>query len=151
MVPGSIPARPLRPAAPIAPSPRRTPLREPVIPAHPIPLHAAAAPEPVPPPTADTPASCDACDAICCRLTVLVMPGDRVPEHLTDVTPEGLHVMARDEDGWCVAIDSARMCCSIYELRPAICRKFAMDGPYCRDVRRIHATHYPRAIDLTLC
>lgn len=94
---------------------------------------------------------CMSCDAICCRLTVIVMPDDIVPDHFTEITPEGLHVMARDEEGWCVAVDSARMCCSIYELRPAICRKFAMGGPYCRDVREIHATHYPRDIDLLLC
>lgn len=95
--------------------------------------------------------SCSSCDAVCCRLTVVVMPEDRVPERYTEFTDAGLHVMARDEEGWCVAVDSARMCCSIYELRPAICRKFAMGGPYCRDVRAEHVDHYSRAIELTLC
>ncbi|MBN6151980.1 YkgJ family cysteine cluster protein [Xanthomonas sp. AmX2] len=94
--------------------------------------------------------SCDRCDAICCRLTVLLMPDDRVPEHLTDHTADGLHVMARDEDGWCVAVDSKRMCCSIYEQRPAICRKFTMAGPYCRDIRRIHNDQLARGIPLTM-
>lgn len=99
---------------------------------------------------ASAPVECSACDAVCCRLTVVLLPGDNVPEHLTDVTDAGLPVMARDEDGWCVAIESARMCCSIYELRPAICRKFVMGGPYCRDVREEYATHYPREIPLVL-
>lgn len=96
-------------------------------------------------------AACSACDAVCCRLTVVLLPGDQVPGHLTAHTPEGLHVMARDEDGWCVAVDGARMCCSIYESRPAICRKFRMGGPYCLDIRAEYLHHYPREIALTLC
>ncbi|KTF40595.1 YkgJ family cysteine cluster protein [Xanthomonas translucens] len=100
--------------------------------------------------TAEKSVSCDRCDAICCRLTVLLMPDDKVPEHLTEHTAQGLHVMARDEDGWCVAVDSKRMCCSIYEQRPAICRKFTMAGPYCRDIRRIHNDQLARGIPLTM-
>lgn len=93
---------------------------------------------------------CERCDAVCCRLTVLVDPTDRIPHHLTSVTPEGWHVMARDEEGWCVAIDAARMCCSIYETRPAICRRFVMSGPYCRDVRATYDDQRRRGIPLTL-
>lgn len=95
-------------------------------------------------------ASCDRCDAVCCRLTVVLMPEDRVPDHLTDYTPEGLHVMARDNEGWCVAVDAQRMQCSIYEDRPHICRRFVMDGPYCRATREEHQERMLRAIPLTL-
>ena len=35
-----------------------------------------------------------------------------------------------------------RMCCSIYDQRPAICRKFAMGSEYCRDEREIYRTRY---------
>jgi len=76
--------------------------------------------------------SCSACDAVCCRLTVVVMPEDDVPRHLVERTSMGLDVMARDEEGWCVAMDHSRMCCSIYDQRPGICRKFAMGSAYCR-------------------
>ncbi|NIK02544.1 hypothetical protein FHR48_001982 [Xanthomonas arboricola] len=93
---------------------------------------------------------CERCDAVCCRLTVMVDPSDRIPNHLTSVTPEGWHVMARDEEGWCVAIDAARMCCSIYDTRPAICRRFVMSGPYCRDVRATYDDQRRRGIPLTL-
>ena len=93
---------------------------------------------------------CAHCDAVCCRLTVVLLPGDDIPERFTDVTENGLPVMARDEDGWCVAIDSSRMCCSIYETRPQICRRFAMGGPYCQAVREDYRRHYPREIPLTL-
>ena len=49
---------------------------------------------------------------------------------------------------WCVAIDQGRMCCSIYEQRPAICRKFEMGGPYCREVRADYADRNARGIPL---
>ena len=95
-------------------------------------------------------ADCDRCDAVCCRLTVVLQPGDVVPERFTDVTDAGLPVMARDEEGWCVAIDSARMCCSIYESRPDVCRRFVMDGPYCRDIRADYIERGSRGIPLAM-
>lgn len=98
----------------------------------------------------DPTVSCMNCDAVCCRLTVVVMPEDPVPGHFTETTGHGITVMARDEEGWCVAIDQKRMCCSIYDSRPGICRKFAMGGPYCRDVRDTHRDELARGIPLTL-
>lgn len=95
-------------------------------------------------------ADCAACDAVCCRLTVVLQPEDRVPERLTDRTEAGLHVMARDEEGWCVAIDAARMCCSIYDTRPGVCRRFAMAGPYCLEIRADYATRTARGIPLAV-
>lgn len=83
----------------------------------------------------DPSVSCTSCDAVCCRLTVVVMPEDEVPRHLVDRNPKGLETMARGEDGWCIAVDHTRMCCSIYDQRPGICRKFAMGSAYCRDER----------------
>jgi Fe-S-cluster containining protein len=99
--------------------------------------------------SADKP-DCAHCDAVCCRLTVVLMPEDDVPFRFTTVTEHGVTVMARDEDGWCVAIDQARMCCSIYEQRPQICRKFAMGGPYCLEVRADYHDRASRGIPLTL-
>lgn len=93
-------------------------------------------------------ASCERCDAVCCRLTVVVQPEDRVPSHLTMIDDRGVEQMARGEDGWCVAIDAARMCCSIYEQRPSVCRRFAMDGPYCRDIRNEYRRNGERDIPL---
>ena len=98
----------------------------------------------------DPSVSCSSCDAVCCRLTVVVMPEDRIPRHLTTDTAQGLEVMARDEEGWCVAVDHARMCCSIYEQRPAICRTFAMGSPYCRDERATYREQMLRGIPLVL-
>ncbi|HEY5972837.1 MAG TPA: YkgJ family cysteine cluster protein [Pseudoxanthomonas sp.] len=97
-----------------------------------------------------TPVDCGHCDAVCCRLTVVLLPDDHVAEHLTTYTDAGLHVMARDEEGWCVAIDSSRMCCSIYESRPEVCRKFSMAGPYCLEIRADYADRRARGIPLVL-
>lgn len=80
-------------------------------------------------------AKCSSCEAVCCRLTVVLQPEDRVPGHLTTYSPEGLHVMKHGQDGWCVALNSANMNCGIYETRPSVCRRFVMNGPYCKAVR----------------
>ncbi len=98
----------------------------------------------------DPTVSCSACDAVCCRLTVVVMPEDIVPRHFVERTSHGLEVMARDEDGWCVALDSKNMCCSIYDQRPGICRKFAMGSAYCRDERKTYREHMLRGIPLVM-
>lgn len=99
-----------------------------------------------------TAASCDCarCDAVCCRLTVVLQPSDNVPARFVEVSAAGLEVMARDEEGWCVAIDPARMCCSIYDSRPDVCRRFAMDGPYCREVHADYLERGSRGIPLVM-
>lgn len=89
---------------------------------------------------------CQACDAVCCRLTVVLQPEDNIPPHLTTHLPEGLHVMARAEDGWCVALDRVRMNCSIYGSRPDVCRRFVMGGAYCNAIR----TRSPRGIEVAV-
>lgn len=100
------------------------------------------APAPAAPTAADA-AHCSRCDAVCCRLTVVVQPEDGIAEHLTEQL-RGLRVMARDEEGWCVAMDASRMCCSIYDARPDVCRRFSMGGPHCEAVREDYARdRYP--------
>ncbi|PJJ97603.1 zinc/iron-chelating domain-containing protein [Lysobacteraceae bacterium NML91-0213] len=93
---------------------------------------------------------CARCDAVCCRLTVVVQPEDRMPPHLTTFTEGGLEVMARDEEGWCVAVDAGRMHCSIYDSRPEVCRRFVMSGPHCQDVRADHSDRTARRVPLRL-
>lgn len=93
---------------------------------------------------------CGRCDAVCCRLTVVLQDGDDIPVRFTDVTAAGLSVMARDDEGWCVAIDASRMCCSIYETRPQVCRRFVMGAPYCREIRADYADRGARGIPLIM-
>ena len=99
---------------------------------------------------ADAGVACSTCDAVCCRLTVVLQPEDAVAAHFTTRTKAGLHVMARDEDGWCVALDSALMRCSIYASRPQVCRRFRMAGVPCLEVRADYADRRARGIPLAL-
>lgn len=94
--------------------------------------------------------SCSRCDAVCCHLTVVVFADDVVPRHLVTRNAQGVEVMARDEEGWCVAVDAQHMRCSIYEQRPAICRIFTMGGPGCREARKTYREQNARGIPLTL-
>jgi Fe-S-cluster containining protein len=86
--------------------------------------------------------SCGKCEAVCCRLLVLVMPDDPTPRGYVAVDEHGLEVMARGEEGWCIALDMQRMCCSIYELRPQACRSFTMGASDCRGERAEYAGRY---------
>lgn len=101
-------------------------------------------------PSATDAADCTRCDAVCCRLMVIVTPEDGIAEHLTIVNEAGLRVMATDEEGWCVAVDAARMCCSIYDARPDTCRRFHMGGPYCEAIREDYAREGLRRIPIEL-
>ena len=96
--------------------------------------------------------ACARCAAVCCRLTAILQPDDDVPVHLTALMPNGDRAMTHDGDGWCVALDHARMNCGIYaQQRPQVCRRFVMDGPYCRavrvDYRRDRARGSPLQLD----
>jgi Fe-S-cluster containining protein len=85
--------------------------------------------------TIDPAIQCSLCEAVCCRLTVHVMADDPTPEHLLDRDEHGMEVMRRGDDGWCVALDRDSMRCTIYTLRPQVCRDFAMGGGDCQRVR----------------
>lgn len=76
--------------------------------------------------------SCSNCQAVCCRLTVVLTADDQIAEHQVARADNGVATMAQGSDGWCVALDRATMSCSIYEQRPSVCRKFVMGAGYCR-------------------
>ena len=92
------------------------------------------------------PIACEACQACCCQLPVLLLPGDDPPEHFTDIDAHGSPIMGKADDGWCVALDRDSMRCTIYARRPWVCRAFEMAGDDCREVRADW-----RRIALTLC
>jgi Fe-S-cluster containining protein len=76
--------------------------------------------------------SCAACEAVCCRLTVVLGAADCIPDHLVSHGSNGVDTMAHGPDGWCAGLDHVNKRCGIYTDRPAVCRKFAMGGGYCR-------------------
>lgn len=73
--------------------------------------------------------TCSNCRACCCRLEVILITETGVPERYIDIDKWGGSVMARLEDGWCVALDRDTMMCTIYEKRPLVCREFE-EGEY---------------------
>ena len=75
--------------------------------------------------------SCNTCRANCCKLEVILMGGDDVPDALIHIDRWGGHVMARLNDGWCAALDRDTLLCSIYEQRPAVCREYELGGSDC--------------------
>lgn len=75
--------------------------------------------------------NCDTCDAACCRLQVLLIGDNDIPDELTEMSDWGGQVMSRHDDGWCVAVDRATMRCNIYEKRSQICRDFEMGSIEC--------------------
>ena len=76
---------------------------------------------------------------------MVLLPGDAVPAYLTDRDESGLEVMAKDQDGWCAAIDPLHMRCTIYPQRPAVCRQFEMGGAGCLDVRAEYLAPHAQA------
>jgi len=69
---------------------------------------------------------------------VLLMAGDDVPRPFTRLDPWGGEVMARLDDGWCIALDRDTMRCGIYERRPGVCRDYETGGSDCVTERRLH-------------
>jgi len=77
----------------------------------------------------DAEVSCENCQACCCRLEVMIISETGVPQYYIEENDAGNSVMARLEDGWCVALDRNTMKCTIYDKRPWVCREFVM-GEY---------------------
>ncbi len=75
--------------------------------------------------------SCANCAACCCRLEVMLMGADAVPNRFTAEDAWGGTVMRRLDDGWCAALDRDSMRCTIYERRPDVCRDYPMGASDC--------------------
>jgi Fe-S-cluster containining protein len=87
--------------------------------------------------------SCANCAACCCRLEVLLMGDDDVPQRFIAEDAWGGSVLRRLADGWCAALDRNTMLCTIYERRPGICREFAMGDSACRAERLEYFARQP--------
>lgn len=58
-----------------------------------------------------------------------------VPERFIATDEWGGMTMARLNDGWCAALDRDTMRCTIYPVRPLICREFAVGSAECIEER----------------
>jgi uncharacterized protein len=59
------------------------------------------------------------------------MGEDDVPIEFTATDRWGGEVMARIDDGWCAALNRDTMLCTIYEIRPGVCRDYELGGSEC--------------------
>ena len=91
--------------------------------------------------------TCDSCEACCCRLEVLLLTDTGVPEHYIKIDQWGGTTMARQDDGWCAALNRNTLMCMIYEKRPLVCREFKMGSADCIEERtaRIHIEKMPHS------
>ena len=80
--------------------------------------------------------TCATCQACCCRLEVMLITDTGVPEQYIKTDKWGGEVMNRLEDGWCAALDRDTMLCTIYNVRPWICREFEMGSYECITERK---------------
>ncbi|MCF6323580.1 MAG: YkgJ family cysteine cluster protein [Gammaproteobacteria bacterium] len=87
----------------------------------------------------DPDVSCSKCEAVCCRLEVLLLADTGVPEQFVEFDPWGGGRMRRLDDGWCAALDRNTLHCTIYDRRPFICRELDMGGDECVSIRKDHA------------
>ena len=68
----------------------------------------------------------------CCHLVVELAESDHaVPEEFV-VEHNGVRCMDQRGNGACVALDPLTRLCSIYELRPQVCRDFKRAEELCR-------------------
>ena len=83
----------------------------------------------------DTEVTCLNCKACCCRLDAMLFNDPEVPEEFIEKNALDEWSMLRLEDGWCVALDRKTMMCTIYEIRPWLCREFEEGGSECLEAR----------------
>jgi Fe-S-cluster containining protein len=82
-----------------------------------------------------TEVSCANCQACCCRQDAMLFNDPEVPIKFIEKNSLGEWSMARLEDGWCAALDRKTMQCTIYEIRPWICREFEEGESECLSAR----------------
>ncbi|MCF8179566.1 MAG: YkgJ family cysteine cluster protein [Sulfuritalea sp.] len=82
--------------------------------------------------------SCSNCSACCCQLEVMLMGDDDIPAKLSIEDRWGGSVMRRLDDGWCIAVNRDTMKCSIYEIRPEVCREYQVGDNDCIIERTRH-------------
>lgn len=80
--------------------------------------------------------TCSTCQACCCRLEVMIISDTGVPPEYIISDEFNGDVMARLDDGLCIAADRDTLLCTIYENRPWICREFEMGSYECSIERK---------------
>jgi len=99
---------------------------------------------------------CQKCGACCLDQLIVLMPGDKVPFHMTydkscvsvehNDLPDGLTpidhcagLVMRNQFGRCVALNGKvgdDVSCEIYETRPAVCQVMKKGDWACQEIRK---------------
>ena len=90
-----------------------------------------------------TEVTCSDCQACCCRQKAMLFGDLEVPAQFIATNERDGDSMARLADGWCVALDRITMRCTIYEMRPWICREFELGGDECLEARTANGGEAP--------
>jgi len=82
--------------------------------------------------------TCDSCRALCCKLEVALIDDsdDAVPSEFTEKAFDGPIVMQRESDGYCKALNRSTFLCTIYDLRPFLCRDYQAGDDDCLEERK---------------
>ncbi len=78
--------------------------------------------------------ACGVCRGGCCvGLSVEVYPNDDVPDNMTIVRKNFRYMRKQRDHKTCIALVEGR--CSIYEIRPTVCREFWVGNPRCLSIQ----------------
>lgn len=69
------------------------------------------------------------------------MGDDDIPVHFTEQDRWEGWIMKRLDDGWCAALDRNTFLCTIYDIRPTICRNYQMGDSDCIEERLLHQSY----------
>jgi Fe-S-cluster containining protein len=82
------------------------------------------------------------CKAICCKLKFALEP-DEIEGGIVKWDLGIPYQIRQRKDGYCTHIDTKKTCCSIYDDRPKVCRKFncAYDERIWKDYEKMELNH----------
>ena len=89
--------------------------------------------------------SCSTCKALCCRFEVpLIDDADEaVPQEFVEQPFGSYPIMKKGDDGWCICLDRKTMLCTIYPIRPFLCRDYQVGDYDCLEERKKLAQNLP--------
>lgn len=84
---------------------------------------------------------CRGC-GICCEAysVIPIQPGDNIPDELVRHDPESGQLGMTRRNGACIAFDHKTRTCTIYEIRPIVCREVQRGDCVCRTAHESTST-----------
>ena len=88
--------------------------------------------------------ACKGCGECCTGFTVCVehAEAEHIPLRLLDLSEGSPFMRQRKSDYSCMALNRKTMTCTIYDIRPRVCRTFERGGMQCRRVLGVETEGY---------